>query len=292
MVQNIQIKQENRMKTEKEALKERYNPSGSKLRKNQKELVEMLVDLAKICDEHKIKWWLSSGTLLGAARHEGFIPWDDDIDIVLLRKDFKRLQKVLHKLNSDKYIYHSMHSDIEYTNVFGKFRKRKGEVEIYGGRYKFLNYKGQFIDIFSIEKTNYFAARAAKVAYCNLQHITLYMKTKWFRHIMIRFMEFLCLGVINTILRIIGLVNPKGEYHYSLGTGWEKHTFFMKHTFPLSTARFEGYEFPVPKDMDAYLTHVYGDWRKMPSDKEIKASIHSEEYHEELFGNKRLTQYR
>ena len=63
------------------ALKERYNPEGSKLRKNQLELVDILLDLAKICREHNIQWWLSSGTLLGAARHKGFIPWDDDLDI-------------------------------------------------------------------------------------------------------------------------------------------------------------------------------------------------------------------
>ena len=59
-----------------EALKQRYNPEGSKLRANQKELLEILVDLAKICDDNNIEWWLSSGTLLGAARHGGFIPWD------------------------------------------------------------------------------------------------------------------------------------------------------------------------------------------------------------------------
>ncbi len=274
-----------------EALKARYNPEGSKLRRNQKELLEVLIDLGRILDEHNIPWWLSSGTLLGAARHEGFIPWDDDIDIVLLRKDFKRAEKVLHKINSEKYVYQSLHSDIEYTNVFGKFRKRNNCVEIYGGRYKFLNFKGQFIDIFSIEKTNHFAARAGKVVYCNLQHPTLYIKNKRFRHIMIRIIEVFCLAIINPILRLIGLINPRGEYHYSLGTGWDKHTFYMENTFPLAKARFEGHEFPVPKDMDAYLTHVYGDWRKMPSEEDIRKSIHSEEYHEEIFGTKRKTVY-
>lgn len=274
------------------ALKEKYNPEGSKLRKNQLELVEVLVDLAKICDENNIKWWLSSGTLLGAARHGGFIPWDDDIDITMRRRDFKRLQRILHKLDSDKYVYQSMHSDIEYTNIFGKFRKRDGEVEIYGGRYKFLNYKGKFVDIFPMEFTNYIAARASRVIYVNLQHITLHINTKWFRHIMIRFIEFLCLCVINPILRVIGLINPRREYHYALGSGWAKHTFYMKNTFPLTTARFEGHEFPVPKDMDAYLTNVYGDWRKLPTDEQIRSSIHSEEYVEEIFGVKRKTQYR
>ena len=242
-----------------EALKQRYNPEGSKLRANQKELLEILVDLAKICDDNNIEWWLSSGTLLGAARHGGFIPWDDDIDIVMTRKEVKRLEKILHKLDSEKYVYQTIHSDIEYTNVFGKFRKRNDTVSIYGGRYKYLTYKGKFIDIFSIEKTSLFAARAAKIIYRNLQHLSIYVKTKWLRHLTTRVIQILCLGIIIPIIRLIGKINPKGEYHYTLGTGWQKSTFFAKDIFPLSKAKFEGYEFPVPKDMDAYLRGVYDE---------------------------------
>lgn len=267
-----------------EALRERYNPEGSKLRNNQKELLNMLLDLDAICKEHNIEWWLSSGTLLGAARHEGFIPWDDDVDIVMTRREVKRLEKVLHKLNSEKYIYQTIKSDIEYTNVFGKFRKRNDTVAIYGGRYKYLTYKGKFIDIFSIEKTSYLASRAAKIIYRNLQHLSIYIETKWLRHLTTRVIQILCLGIIIPIIRLIGKINPKGEYHYTLGIGWPKSTFFAKDIFPLSKAKFEGHEFPVPKDMDAYLRGVYGDWRKLPSEEQIKACIHCADYREEIFG--------
>lgn len=264
-------------------LNNRYNPEGSKLRKDQKELLNILLDLADICKKNNITWWLSSGTLLGAARHKGFIPWDDDIDIVMLRKDYKRLEKILHKLNSEEYVYQSMFSDIEYVNTFGKFRKRKGEVKILGGRYKYLNFKGQFVDIFCLEKTSFLAARISRTIYMNLQHLTIYINNKWFRHIMIRFMEILCLGIINPILRIIGLINPKGEYHYAMGTSWVRHTFYAKDIFPLTTTEFEGYHFPAPNNVDAYLTNVYGNWRELPSEENIKKSIHSEEYREEIY---------
>ena len=78
-----------------EALRQRYNPDGSRLRHDQLELMKMLRVVTDICDANGIQWWLSSGTLLGAARHQGFIPWDDDLDIVLLKRDCKRLERLL-----------------------------------------------------------------------------------------------------------------------------------------------------------------------------------------------------
>ena len=265
-------------------LRERYNPEGSRLRHDQMELLEMLKALAKICEENNIQWWLSSGTLLGAARHKGFIPWDDDIDIVMLRKDAKRLEKILHKMDSDEYVYHTMKSDSEYLNPFGKFRKRQGEVNTEGALHRHLRYRGQFLDVFSIEKCNYRSVRLAMIVFINLRHLTTYFERRWLRQIVIRLVRGLCFGVVNPLLRVVGSVNPKGEYHYTMGTGWARHTFFMEDTFPLTTIEFEGCRFPAPKDTDAYLTKVYGDWRTLPSEEIIRKSIHCREYIEEIYG--------
>lgn len=266
------------------ALRQRYNPDGSVLRCDQLELLNMLRSLAKICDDNGIRWWLSSGTLLGAARHKGFIPWDDDVDIVMMRKDYLRLQKILRKMQSSEYVFHSMHTDPDYVNVFGKFRKREGRVRLVGKRYKHLKYQGQFIDIFLIERTPYWVARAAYVIYMNAQYITVYIKCNWLRRTLIRLIEGLCLGIINPVLRLLGLINPKREYHYTLGMGWARSTFFKRDIFPLKTIEFEGEMFPAPKDVDAYLRNVYGDWRKLPDEESIRRSIHSTEYIDEIYG--------
>ena len=77
------------------SLRERFNPEGSILRRQQLRMLELLDAVDCICKKHNIPYWLSSGTLIGAARHNGFIPWDDDLDIEILRSDYLRLIKIL-----------------------------------------------------------------------------------------------------------------------------------------------------------------------------------------------------
>ena len=268
-----------------EELRNKYNPEGSALRRDQKELFRMLMIVARICKENHIQWWLSSGTLLGAARHKGVIPWDDDMDIVLLKKDYKRLEKILCGFQSDEFVFHCMKTDVDYVNCFGKFRKRHGSIQSSSHRYAFYKWKGIGFDIFAIEKTSYAAAFIASQLYSRMQRITLNIDTDFVRKPMIRLIEFLNFRILFPLLRLIGLINPHKEYHYSLGTGWPAHTFYMKYTFPLATTEFEGEQMPVPKDVNNYLTNVYGNWRSLPTEEDIKNSIHCKEYRDEIFGN-------
>ena len=268
-----------------EALRKRYNPEGSCLRRDQMELLTMLLFFADICKENNIKWWLGSGTLLGAARHGGFIPWDDDLDIEILKSDYKRLKNILLNLNHEEYVFRCMESDVEYVNVFGKLRKRDGRIGAASRRYNYYKWCGIGLDIFVVERSNFFAARASSVIYNNLQHLTSYIRCSWLRRPLIRLIEVLCLGIVNTLLRLIGLINSKGEYHFMLGSGWAEATIMIDDTLPLTTMLFEGYEFPVPKNVEAYLTRSYGNWRELPSDDMIKRAIHCREYREEIYGS-------
>lgn len=267
-------------------LRQRYNPDGSRIREHQMELLDMLKVLADICKENNIQWWLSSGTFLGAVRHNGFIPWDDDVDIEMFNDDYKKLEKVLNEMQSDTYVLHSIKTDIEYVRTFNKFRMREGKEYSRDRRRNWYRWAGNYIDIFSIEKTSYFSSAVSGAIYKNLIHLTAYIKTRWLRRLLIRPIQWLCLGLINTILRLIGLINPKGEYHYILGTGWPFARFKKEMLLPLSTAVFEGVEFPVPHDAEAYLSVMYGDWRSLPSDEDIIKKIHRTEFVDEIFENK------
>ena len=261
-----------------------YNPEGSQLRKDQLEQLDMLRDFAEICREHDIKWWLCSGTLIGAARHGGFVPWDDDIDVSMLKKDFRKLERVMRSLESEKYIFQTIHSDVEYVNIFGCFRKRTGRRAGEEQKIGYSQYEGIGFDVFCIEPSNRLAAHLAKFFYCNLQHPTRYIRHKGLRRFCIRTVQLLCLGLINPVLRLIGLVNPRKQYHYKLGSGFYRSAFYVEDIFPLATMEFEGVSFPVPKDTDAYLTKIYGDWRKLPSEEAIRKAIHHQIYKDEIFG--------
>ena len=72
-----------------------YNTDGTMLRKQQERMFEMLCVIDDICVKNEINYWLSGGTLLGAVRHGGFIPWDDDIDIGIFNEDYDRFETVL-----------------------------------------------------------------------------------------------------------------------------------------------------------------------------------------------------
>ena len=263
-----------------------YNPEGSALRRDQKEMLKVLQAFAELCKKHDIKWWLCSGTLLGAARHGGFIPWDDDIDITMMKSEYKRLLKILRNMDPDgEYFYQCIETDPDHVNMFGKFLKKGERVPSTDPRAKNFKYGGLGFDVFSIEKSSRFAAHMAKFFYMNMQNPTKYIKNRTLRHFLIRLVQALNFCLFIPLARLVGLLyNPENDYHYELGSGFYDYPIHVEDVFPLSTIEFEGVEFPAPGNVDSYLTRMYGDWRKLPSDEEIKKSMHSPLYIEEIFG--------
>lgn len=78
-----------------ESLKNRFNPEGSKLRRYQLHLLDTLIEFDGFCKKHDIQYYLAYGTLLGAIRHKGFIPWDDDVDLWMDRENYDKLDKLM-----------------------------------------------------------------------------------------------------------------------------------------------------------------------------------------------------
>lgn len=87
-----------------------------------KVLLSAMKDIDKICRENNLNYYLHAGTLLGAVNHKGFIPWDDDVDITLLRNDFEKLAEIIEKEYSDWYYIQTYKTDTNYNNNRAKLR--------------------------------------------------------------------------------------------------------------------------------------------------------------------------
>lgn len=122
----------------------------SKLRQLQLEELDILKEFVHICDKYDLGYYLVGGTLLGAVRHSGFIPWDDDIDVAMLRGDYERFAEVCQAELDPQYFYQSSETDPYYFLTYAKIRKNGTEVcEERFSNSKF--HKGIFIDIFPLD---------------------------------------------------------------------------------------------------------------------------------------------
>lgn len=239
-------------------LRERFNPEGSMLRKQQLRMLEILLYIDKVCKENNIKYWLSSGTLLGAVRHGGFIPWDDDLDIEMLREDYERFIKIFP--NNDKYALQTSETDKNYFRTFAKVRDLQSQISEFEID-KYYKYRGLYVDVFSIERL--------PQRVCNFYGRVYGAIARWaHKYYNKRILFGLIKCIQNVVLLSIIIVRPffrllTKELHHSYGSGFLKERHF-EDIFPLANIKFEGCMFPAPNNLHNYLNKIYGDYHKLP----------------------------
>ena len=126
------------------------NVSSDDKRKIQCLELDILKEVDKICRRNGIHYTLGYGSLIGAIRHNGFIPWDDDIDICLLRKDYDKFKEICKSEMDDKYFYQSNDTDPEYYLLYDKIRLngtifKESHLSVYNIHH------GVYIDVFPID---------------------------------------------------------------------------------------------------------------------------------------------
>ena len=238
-------------------------------------MLEVMLIIDKICKENNLSYFLSGGSALGAARHQGFIPWDDDIDITLPKKDFQRLLEILRHTDSDKYVLQDRHSDFNYVNCFIKYREKEGDLPgSFPQRGNLYKYKGAGVDIFCATKNSFARAFVCCKLRVALLHYTYKIKNEALR----KFFTKVQWGVYHCLVPLtwpLNALRKKGEMHNDLGQGFPRQYIWESDVFPVGRATFENTTLSVPHNPDAYLTSIYGNWRQLPSDEDIEKSIHN-----------------
>ncbi|MBQ8462931.1 MAG: LicD family protein [Prevotella sp.] len=111
--------------------------------------IDLLVTLLEVCERHGLRCWVADGTLLGAVRHGGFIPWDDDIDVCMLRADYDRLLQLGDEFN-EPYFLQSAYSDRDYYRAHAQLRNSQTAGIRPSDAFRPFN-QGIFIDIFPLD---------------------------------------------------------------------------------------------------------------------------------------------
>ena len=237
----------------------RFNPEGSVLRLHQMKMLRILEFVDKVCRKHGIRYWLSSGTLLGAVRHGGFIPWDDDLDIEMLHRDYKRLMEVLPLELPSNLVLQTMYTDSNYVAPYAKLRETDSyisEVNNIGKNYK---YNGVYIDIFYIEPVNYQMAWIASKYHGYIYRLSYLKNDRLGVKKGIMRSLLLLTNILYPCIRMIVKLFPTKEYRLGLGSGF-LGVRLLKDIFPLREISFEGKSFTAPTNVDSYLSHLYGDY--------------------------------
>lgn len=245
------------------------------LKQLQKTQLEILSKVAEVCERNNITYFLIAGTLLGAERHKGFIPWDDDLDIGIPRKDYNRFLSVCRDENAlgEKYFLHHITTDKYYWLPFAKVRKN-GTVFAEESIRNIESNKGIFIDVFPLDYVRkntgfYFSFKASVLRF--IHHFACSRRLKTEEKSLPRKLAkaITCIIPTWTLFNIWDKWSgseKQGKYLISFGSNYaaKKQTMDKRIYLPGKKVLFEGKSFNAPSKTRTYLKHLYGDWQQLP----------------------------
>ncbi|RUO43785.1 hypothetical protein CWE15_00870 [Aliidiomarina taiwanensis] len=236
-----------------------YNAEGTNLRKAQLRLLEILLVFDRVCKKHDIKYFLSGGTCLGAIRHGGFIPWDDDIDIDIWHTDYKKLEKVLQAELPDWVKLQNSKTDKGYYHFYMRLVDANSHL-VYEDNFvrNKMKYTGLFIDLLPINHSFSFRVRQVLNRKLRLAY-SMYRVGAKKRHK--QYIAYFTLPIYMTLWGLYTLVSKFASSEKVSHAVPSIHNPKLKYSncYPPVEIKFEGYEFLGPAKPHEYLKELYGD---------------------------------
>lgn len=246
----------------------------------QKSLLHMLMDFQSVCEKHHLRYTLGGGSALGAVRHHGFIPWDDDLDINMPREDYEKFKVIFPR---EMGAYYDMSAPGTEHVVYG-FMKIYKKGTVMREAFDDFAFEGLWLDIFPMDYVpenkihrwikgclsdgiQFLASSLLISQHKNKATKEMYQQRKW------RYRAAVLIGALIPVSakRVVNFFDkfviaekskymtiPTGRNHYA------KETLYAEDFLPPIKGIFEGQEICLPHRADKYLTHLYGDYMQIP----------------------------
>lgn len=241
----------------------------------QKELLEIMKSFHDICCANDIKYYMLGGSCLGAIRHKGFIPWDDDMDVGLPRKDYdkfcKEAKNILPSNLELRYYKSDKNSPFHYVKLINKNTTLVEK--------NYINYvEGLYIDVFPLDGMNKFnflgKMRAQIIWLCKailIYHLTTTVKKKIYQNVFKIFARCISLKFIHIFVEKLMTLNKMDNPPLlcNFFGSWEPREIIPSSVFGQPTLyQFENTAFYGPQKADVYLKSLYDDYMQLPPEKD------------------------
>lgn len=237
-------------------LKARYNPEGSTLRKAQMRMLEMLVFIDKICRQEDIKYYIEGGTMLGAVRHKGFIPWDDDADIVMPEDDFKRFADYMKAHPHPQFVLQNHETDPGYFGFWTVLRDLKSEYLQDSASHKARKYRGCQVDIFCVTKPANFGLHRFAGAFTFINQKYFVGRMNVVATLVYQVQRCFIIPCCKALAKIIG---KRDYYMYPWGSLFREQWPQEIVDSETKDIEFEGVMLKGPGLVEKYLRHQFGE---------------------------------
>ncbi len=231
-------------------------PAEGFLREYQQALLVVLKEFDRVCKLNHIRYWLSGGTLLGAMRHKGFIPWDDDVDVDMMREDYEKFPAIFNACT-------------KYADLDCQLWRDENAPATCILKIKHKKIPQLSVDIFPHDF--YFTAVRGKEKK-RLNSIVKKQRKKLsysFRRIkdtneLVQKIKDITQNIINQNIEVDERICPSIHWGIDFPHRWDNWIYDYEQIFPLKKIEFEGYKFSCPANTDFMLRNIYGEYMKFP----------------------------